>query len=282
MELFDALEKYHKIVKEEEKFNYKYKSILNYKENTQRRIPQLLNNNIKIKKLRIFSIKEKEKNKIDKIKNDYKDKKRKEKSMSNLNNSFFKKGIVLDQKTFLSQIKNKKSLFQGNMKKIKGFVKKSQCPFCQKELSKNEDEEENTKLQNLILNPSRNFIEIKSHFVTNTNNFPLLQPRINTKFFSYKKYYFEENKDKFNFCRNTYNKKIDMESHLSKINKIKKMKLVKREEINTNNLYVIEKPLISSMRGKIYKNMRQRYKKPFRLIIIDSNNISSINNSNNI
>ena len=60
------------------------------------------------------------------------------------------------------------------------------------------------------------------------------------------------------------------------------MKLVKREEINTNNLYVIEKPLISSMRGKIYKNMRQRYKKPFRLIIIDSNNISSINNSNNI
>ena len=282
MELFDALEKYHKIVKEEEKFNYKYKSILNYKENTQRRIPQLLNNNIKIKNLRLFSIKEKEKDNIDKIKNDSNDEKRKEKSMSILNNSFFKKGIVLDQKTFLSQIKKKKSLYQENMKKIKGFVKKSQCPFCQKELSKNEDEEENTKLQNLILNPSRNFIEIKSHFVTNTNNFPLLQPRINTKFFSYKKYYFEENKDKFNFCRNTYNKKIDMESHLSKINKIKKMKLVKREEINTNNLYVIEKPLISSMRGKIYKNMRQRYKKPFRLIIIDSNNISSNNNSNNI
>jgi len=280
MEFFDALEKFHKIVKEEEKFNYKYKSILNYKENTQRRIPQLLNNNIKIKKLRIFSIKEKEKDKIDKIKNDSNVKKRKEKSMSNLNNSFFKKGLVLEEKTFLSQIKKKKSLFQGNMTKIKGFVKKSQCPFCQKELSKNEDE--NTKLQNLILNPSRNFIEIKSHFVINTNNFPLLQPRINTKFFSYKKYYFEENKDKFNFHRNTYNKKIDMESHLSKINKIKKMKLVKREEINTNNLYVIEKPLISSMRGKIYKNMRQRYKKPFRLIIIDSNNNSSINNSNNI
>ena len=282
MELFDALEKYHKIVKEEEKFNYKYKSILNYKENTQRRIPQLLNNNIKIKNLRFFSIKKKEKDKINKIKNDSNDEKRKEKSMSILNNSFFKKGLDLDQKTFLSQIKKKKNLFQGNMNKIKGFVKKSQCPFCQKELSKNENEDDFTKLENLILNPSRNFIEIKSHFVTNTKNFPLLQPRINTKFFSYKKYYFEENKDKFNFCRNTYNKKIDMESHLSKINKIKKMKLVKREEINTNNLYIIEKPLISSMRGKIYKNMRQRYKKPFRLIIIDSKNNSSINNSNNI
>ena len=282
MELFDALEKYHKIVKEEEKFNYKYKSILNYKENTQRRIPQLLNNNIKIKNLRLFFIKKKEKDKINKIKNDSNDEKRKEKSMSILNNSFFKKGLVSEEKTFLSQIKKKKNLFQGNMKKIKGFVKKRQCPFCQKELSKNENEDDFTKLENLILNPSRNFIEIKSHFVTNTKNFPLLQPRINTKFFSYKKYYLEENKDKFNFYRNTYNKKIDMESHLSKINKIKKMKLVKREEINTNNLYIIEKPLISSMRGKIYNNMRQRYKKPFRLIIIDSKNNSSINNSNNI
>ena len=30
MELFDTLEKYHKIVKEEEKFNYKYNPLLNY------------------------------------------------------------------------------------------------------------------------------------------------------------------------------------------------------------------------------------------------------------
>ena len=29
MELFDALEKYHKIVKEEDKYNYKYNPILN-------------------------------------------------------------------------------------------------------------------------------------------------------------------------------------------------------------------------------------------------------------
>ena len=60
------------------------------------------------------------------------------------------------------------------------------------------------------------------------------------------------------------------------------MKLVKRGEINTNNLYYIDKPLITSLRGKIYKNMRQRYKRPFRLIMLNSKTNSSIYNSNNI
>ena len=84
-----------------------------------------------------------------------------------------------------------------------------------------------------------------------------------------------------NFNINTYDKKADMESYLSKIKKINKMKIVKRGEINTNNLYYIEKPLITSIRGKIYKNMRQRYKRPFRLIMFNSKNNSSINGSNN-
>ena len=283
MELFDALEKYHKIVKEEDKYNYKYNPILNHCKNTKRRLSRLLYNNIKIRKIKEFVLKEKEKEKINKIETNVNDKKRKEKSMSNLTNSFYKRGSVLEEKFFLSQIKKRKSLFQGNIKNIKGYITKSQCPCCQKELSKNETETENdtTKLENLILNPDKNFLEIKSYFITNTNNFPLLQPKIHTKFFSYKKYYFEENKDKMNFNINTYNKKADMESYLSKIKKINKMKLVKRGEINTNNLYYIEKPLITSIRGKIYKNMRQRYKRPFRLIMFNSKNNSSINNSNN-
>ena len=143
-------------------------------------------------------------------------------------------------------------------------------------------ENDKTKLENLILNPDKNFLEIKSYFITNTNNnFPLLQPKINTKFFSYKNHYFEENKDKMNFYINAFNKKVDLESHLSKTKKINKMKLVKRGEINTNNLYYIEKPLITSLRGKIYKNMRQRYKRPFRAIMLNSKTNSSINNANN-
>ena len=78
--------------------------------------------------------------------------------------------------------------------------------------------------------------------------------------------------------KNTFSKKADNESPLKKIEKIK---LVKREEINTDNLYIIEKPLISSMRGKIYKNMKQRFKRPLRLIILDPKNNNPINHSNN-
>ena len=40
MEFFDALEKYHKIVKEEDKFNYKYNPILNTDNIKRRRISQ--------------------------------------------------------------------------------------------------------------------------------------------------------------------------------------------------------------------------------------------------
>ena len=86
MELFDALEKYHKIVKEEDKYNYKYNPILNYGKNTKKRLSQLLYNDIKIRKLREFVLREKEKEKINQIETNVNDKKRKEKSMSNLTN----------------------------------------------------------------------------------------------------------------------------------------------------------------------------------------------------
>ena len=116
MELFDALEKYHKIVKEEDKYNYKYNPILNHCKNTKRRLSRLLYNNIKIRKIKEFVLKEKEKEKINKIETNVNDKKRREKSMSNLTNSFYKRGSVLEEKFFLSQIKKRKSLFQGNIK----------------------------------------------------------------------------------------------------------------------------------------------------------------------
>ena len=48
MELINALTKYHKIVKEEENFNYKYNPLLTSKFNNKRKIADFLNNNIKI------------------------------------------------------------------------------------------------------------------------------------------------------------------------------------------------------------------------------------------
>ena len=45
MELINALKKYHKIMKEEEKFNYKYNPLLTSKFNNKRKIADFLNNN---------------------------------------------------------------------------------------------------------------------------------------------------------------------------------------------------------------------------------------------
>ena len=75
MELINALTKYHKIVKEEENFNYKYNPLLTSKFNNKRKIADFLNNNIKIRKLKLFSLKNKEKEKIRKYINEKKNKK---------------------------------------------------------------------------------------------------------------------------------------------------------------------------------------------------------------
>ena len=45
MGLINALKKYHKIMKEEEKFNYKYNPLLISKFNNKRKIADFLNNN---------------------------------------------------------------------------------------------------------------------------------------------------------------------------------------------------------------------------------------------
>ena len=50
MELINALKKYHKIVEEEENFNYKYNPLLTSKFNNKRKIAYFLNNNKRKKK----------------------------------------------------------------------------------------------------------------------------------------------------------------------------------------------------------------------------------------
>ena len=268
MDLFNVMEKYYKIVKEEDAFNYKYKSILNSRKNNRRRLSEIFNNNIKIRKLKIL-----EREKIRKSQNS--ESKTNKKLISD--NSFLNKESVLQEKFFFEQIKKKRGIEQGNMNKIKGYLTKSQCPFCQKELSPKE--KESTLMEEMLTDPN-NFNELKSYFVFSANNFPLINVKINSKFYSFKNRFIEENKSKMKLYKINHNKKADMESDLSKRKKIKKIKIVKREEINTKNLYKIEKPLLTTMRGKIYKNMKKRFKKPLRLIILD-NIFHPMNFSNN-
>ena len=87
MELINALTKYHKIVKEEENFNYKYNPLLTSKFNNKRKIAAFLNNN-----------------------------KRKKKFM--YDNSFNNQGTILEEKFFLEQINKRKRIIQGNRDKI--------------------------------------------------------------------------------------------------------------------------------------------------------------------
>ena len=88
MELINALKKYHKIMKEEENFHYKYNPLLTSKFNNKRKISDFLNNN-----------------------------KRKKKFM--YDNSFNNQGTILEEKFFLEQINKRKRIIQGNMDKIK-------------------------------------------------------------------------------------------------------------------------------------------------------------------
>ena len=41
---------------------------------------------------------------------------------------------------------------------------------------------------------------------------------------------------------------------------------------------MIKKPLFTTIRGKIYKNMKLRFKRPLRLVILDEKNNNPINN----
>ena len=267
MDLFNALGKYHKIVKEEDMFNYKYNPLLNSGKNKQRKLSQIFRDNINIKKIKIFSLK-KDNSKRKHI-NDDKNKNNKLISA----NSFINRGSILEEKFFLEQIRKKKIILESNKNKIKGYFTKSQCPFCRNVLSKTdkkkEKENDTLNLINVLTDPDANYHNIRSYLISNSYNFPLINIKIN-KYFSFHKKLNEEKEDKFSLYKKNFDKKIDMESELSKNLRKRKYSEIKREEIKTNNLYMIEKPILTTVREKIYKNMRQRYKRPLRLIILES------------
>jgi len=267
MDLFNALGKYRKILKEEDTFNYKYNPLLNSGKNKKRKLSEIFKDNINIKKIKIFSLK-KDNSKRKHI-NDDKNKNNKLISA----NSFINRGSILEEKFFLEQIRKKKIILESNKNKIKGYFTKSQCPFCRNVLSetdkKKEEENDTLNLINVLTDPNANYHNIRSCLISNSYNFPLINIKIN-KYFSFHKKLNEEKEDKLCLYKKNFDKKIDMESELSKNLRKRKYSEIKREEIKTNNLYMIEKPILTTVREKIYKNMRQRYKRPLRLIILES------------
>lgn len=243
MDYNDDLEKYHKMIKEEDNFNYNYHKLLSPdKNNKRRKLSQIFLDNINIRKLKIIDSTKKEK--IQKHQNKF-----------ITDNSLIKRESILQKKFLLEQIRRKKEEIQGNKNKIKGYFTKSHCPFCNQILS--EKGKEPSKIEKMLIEIIRG------------DNFPLISTGIN-KYYSFKSKLIEEKKERMNIYKKTYDKKIDIKFDLNKNKSREKYKLIKREEIKVNNLYKIEKPLLMTMRGIIYKNTRQRYKKPLRLIILDS------------
>jgi hypothetical protein len=297
MNTFNVIEKYYKLMREEKKFNYKYNPILNNKTKINFNSESSpLDNNIRLSKIKIISLSEgkpnqnkieentrEEEKQIDNTKklfsktinanNTIENERIKPKRLKKIKVSRnYKNKEILDENYCLNQlIENKHSLWK-NHGKTKGFFTKSQCPFCKKKMLEKENNEDNLNIaKNNIKkdkDKNKNLKGIKSSFLFRVNNFPL----INTKILNINKNMFfneKEDKDKYFRTEKSWHKKISMESELSKRKKIIKIKEIQRRTIDPTNLYLIKKPLIPSVRGKILKNTKKRFEKPMRMIILE-------------
>ena len=268
MDSFDIVQRYFKLVNEEKNFNYKYNPILNSansvsllfnktqpKLNTPKKlIIKAKNKNTK----NIFSIKPKNAKDIN------------TKKLFSKTTSNFKRKINLALSEQNMNIKK-----EQNYNNIKHFYIKSHCPFCKKALTEKEEGtsqsvENFENLRNFYRN--KKFKDIKSCFIYSVNNFPLINPKnfnINNR-----NYYKEKINDeiKENYTSNIHKlkiKKINMESELTKSNKVIKFKEIQRKEFDPSHFYLIKKPLIPSIRGKILRNTKKRFEKPMRIILVD-------------
>jgi thiol-disulfide isomerase/thioredoxin len=180
---------------------------------------------------------------------------------------------IFNENHFLKQYFDYKEIEHKKQEKIKGYIIKSHCPFCKKVLTENEKnkEEKDKNIINISNNyyRNKNFKDIRSCFMYSVNNFPLINKNIYlNKKFSKERIFYEGN-EKYNRTQKSWNKKINMESELTKKNKLIKFKEIQRKEIDPTNLYTIDKPLIPSIRGRFFKNTRKRFEKPKRMVFLN-------------
>ena len=69
-----------------------------------------------------------------------------------------------------------------------------------------------------------------------------------------------------------------MTSEFTKNLERKKFIEIQRIYFDPSNLYFVQKPLITTIRGKILKNMKKRYKRPIRNVVTGKIIASSLNN----
>jgi len=290
MNNFNLIERFYKLMKEENKNNYKYNPISNNKKSFNLTKNKILVNNNFIKTMRNLeklnltgnnTNKEKHlsENKEDSNKKRIIFKKLANKRInlrkinSNKNNRINNRDInYMNENYYLKQYIIYKKDYQKRLRNLKGFYAKNNCPFCQNKIIEKENNDNYEKGKVLLTDlknyyRNKNFKDIKSCFIYSVNNFPLIK-KLNNSYF---KQELNDNEDKEkNFkTQNKWNKKINMESELSKSNKVIKFVEIQRKEINPTNLYLIKRPLIPSIRGKIIMNTRKRIGRPMRMVFLE-------------
>ena len=288
---FIYIERFYKLMKEENKNNYKYNPIVSRKKSLELTSNKLLANNnnfIKtmrnIEKLNLTEKKENKEKHLSENKEDLNIKKSTFKKLANkrinlrkINSNKYSKinnrNInYLNENYYLKQYMVYKKNHQKKLGSIKGFFAKSNCPFCQNKQIEKENNE-NFEKENVLLTDlknyyrNKNFKDIRSCFIYSVNNFPLIK-KMNKSCFK-EELNDSEEKEKYFKTQNKRNKKISMESEFTKSNKIIKFVEIQRKEIDPNNLYLIKRPIIPSIRGKIIMNIRKRMGKPMRMIYLD-------------
>ena len=294
MKNFILIERFYKLMKEENKNNYKYNPVLNSKRRFNLTSNKLLSDNAfirrfgKIEKLNLTESKRNTEKYLSEKKDDSNKKRNIFKKLANKrinirninrhknNNLKNKEMSYLDGNYCLKEYILYKKNRQKKPDNIKGFYTKSHCSFCHNKLIEKENNDKIEKEKEKIIIDldnyyrNKNFKDIKSCFMYSVNNFPLIK-KINLSYLKQELNDSEE-KEKYFKAKTKRDKKIDMESELTKSNKVIRYKEIKRKEIDPTNLYLIKKPFVPSIRGKIFMNMRKRIEKPMRLIFLDDEN----------
>ena len=307
--MFSIVDKYYKLMKEEKKFNYKYKPILTSKKKkiivhkTDKTQMKTINSPEKEELKKIFS-EEFLGSTFNNIINKKKPSKIKATNFSNKINDInihlhqFNGELPTLSNSNKIKIENKKDndliandeiiqiYKERKSKKInkngKHYFIKNHCPFCKNLLIENSNKKKemldpNIEYFNNIYR-NKNFKDIKSSFIYSVNNFPLLHFKENKNFV-------DENENEmrnkyFKTQRFWHTKNVDMESDYSKRNKLIKFIEIQRKEFDPSDLYLIKKPLIPTIRGKILKNTKKRFGRPIRMIISGKKYDENITNNN--
>ena len=167
-----------------------------------------------------------------------------------------------------SNKKTKINKFFANSPNNRPLSFKKKCTYCNNLFQINKIEKKNKFEildEHLNIYNNKNFGDSLSCFLYHINNFTSNEN--------------ENKKVDYVDLKKNLNFNTDMISDFTKNLKKIKFKEIQRIEFDPSNFYIIQKPLIPTIRGKIFKNMKKRYHRPIRNVVT-CNRATSLNINN--